>query len=165
MEKILVGRGFAFSLRRLACLEKFIRGPMWVLGSVELASPPERMAVSLTVQDFNILWGPMWMQGGTSEQGRILRAEGGYIIPLPPKENHDISQEIKCHWVSDEDTQSFPLVQGDEGFVLLHNTSQVLIGADNTSEIKLTINPKCKSWIPEIQQRIPAFRNNRSTLR
>ncbi|RMJ28580.1 hypothetical protein PHISP_00540 [Aspergillus sp. HF37] len=147
MDCIPVGLEYSFKPRELACLTDFIGGPAWVLGRTETQTEKRRLKVSLIVQDLQELWGPVWIVGGTADEGRVIRTERGYIIPLPREEQSDASlDEIECHWakeIPDYITQNEP--------ILLRSTSRILIG---TESVGLTPNHACESQIHEIQQQI-----------
>lgn len=182
---------YAFRPRKLACLDDFIGGPAWVLGKTEdpqtAPSSHEKkpsqsssengevrqcideeslgqhpgMKVSISVQEFDELWGPISLVGGFPERGLAIRTERGFILPLPRDQQSDsltsLREEIECHWTPeiprhilegrvDEDTAVRPMS--------LCRSSRILIGTGTSSGVGLVVNEKCKSSIPLIQQQI-----------
>ncbi|RJE19808.1 ZnF_C2H2 [Aspergillus sclerotialis] len=149
-ENISVGLGYSFRLRKLACLSDFVGGPAWVLCRSESQPSEHDMKVSLTVQDFQELWGPVWMLGDSPDEGPVLRTERGYVVPLSKQgENRTNAQEIECHWTR-ELPESF--MQQDHT-PIFRSTSRILIGTD-TPKIGLVVNHECQSDISLIAQRI-----------
>jgi hypothetical protein len=152
MDCIPVGLEYSFKPRELACLTNFVGGPAWVLGREpqlghKTQTEERRLKLSLTVQDLQELWGPVWLVGGTADEGRVIRTERGYIIPLPREEQCDASlDEIECHW-----TKEIPAYITQNEPILLRSTSRILIGTDSAG---LTTNHACESQIQEIQSHI-----------
>jgi hypothetical protein len=106
------------------------------------------MKISCTVQDLEILWGPVWLVGGTRDEAPVIRTERGFIVPVsrqPQASEHG----IECHW-----TTEIPVQLHNGTPVLLGNTSKILIGTTLNAEIGLVVNENCKSSIPLIQQQI-----------
>ncbi|KAJ6043281.1 hypothetical protein N7460_004636 [Penicillium canescens] len=148
--EISVGQEYYFTLRKLACLKDFIGGPAWVLGKSRATSEQRGLKISLTVQDLQELWGPVWLVGGTTDEGLILQTETGYIVPLPHKEQSDTaSGEIECHW-----TRQFPEHIHCDKTTLLSSTSRILIGTDSITAAGLTVNHRCQSKIDCLQAHI-----------
>lgn len=84
----MVGPGRSLSLRNLACFQDFIRGQIWVLGKNQ---SPQELKVSISVEEFALIWGPVWSVGS------VVEAVGGYIVAVAP--SHTCVQgEIECHW-------------------------------------------------------------------
>lgn len=150
MESVVVGLGRNFNLRKLACLDTFIGGPAWVLGRGKSQPCERELKVSLTVQDLQELWGPVWMVGDTPEKGLVIRTERGYIVPLPQQEQHAASlHEIECHWTVERPELSL----AHENRPVLRSTSRVLIGTDR-ARTGLSVNRECKLNTSLVQQRI-----------
>ncbi|KAJ5889903.1 hypothetical protein N7504_010713 [Penicillium tannophilum] len=143
VSEIPVGFGFSFRRRDLACLKDFVGGPAWVLGRSRAKSEEVEMKVSLTVQDLQELWGPVWLVGGTRENGSIIRTERGFVVPLPRPQQSDVTgREVECHW-----TTTCPQYADALDPLMLSNTSRMLIG----TTFGLTINPECHNQIGDIQ--------------
>lgn len=152
IDEIPVGLGFSFQSRELACLKNFIGGPAWVLGKSGSQKVQAGLKVSLTVQDLQELWGPIWLVGGTSDEGPVIRTERGFIVPLPRLEQASVfekSGEIDCHW-----TKEVPGYVNSEDRILLNGNSRILIGTNFGDSGALVVNPTCESQISQIQQHI-----------
>lgn len=63
------------SLRELACLAGYIRGPIWVLGPNTSSAG---LALSISVNDLAFLWGSI------SVQESMIETEEGLIVPVKP---------------------------------------------------------------------------------
>lgn len=75
--------GLKLTLRELACLDDFIGGLAWILGKYDPTPSPETgIEVSLAVQDFEQVWGPIWLLGGTPLQVPFVKTESSFVIPL-----------------------------------------------------------------------------------
>ncbi|KAJ5974529.1 hypothetical protein N7481_011739 [Penicillium waksmanii] len=151
-DEIPVGLDFSFQSQELACLKDFIGGPAWVLGKAGEQEVQTGLKVSLTVQDLQELWGPVWLVGGTADEGPIIRTERGFITPLPRDEQHsnfEESGEIDCHW-----TKDVPEYIDREERILLNGNSRILIGSDPWDAGGLAVNLNCESRINHIQQQI-----------
>lgn len=146
---ISIGRGYSFALRDLACLKDFVGGPAWVLGKDQPEVPTTGLKVSLTVEDLQQLWGPVWLMGGPGDEGVFIRTEAGYIIPLPRHMQSDQSlEEIECHWSS-----SYTGYETDNP-IQLRSSSRILIGTEPCTKSGLNINEGCRAQIKFLQARI-----------
>ncbi|KAJ5174442.1 uncharacterized protein N7482_000319 [Penicillium canariense] len=149
MNEIPLGQGYSLTPRELACMKDFVGGPAWVLGKHHPAPARQGLKVSLTVRDLQELWGPIWLMGGTEDEGLFLRTETGYIVPLPRHHQPDPSlEEIECHWAKSctgYDTDN-PL--------LLRSSSRILIGTDSLTTAGLTVNHECQAQVNFLQARI-----------
>ncbi|CAG7920132.1 unnamed protein product [Penicillium olsonii] len=188
VEDIHIGlAGYAFRPRKLACLDEFIGGPAWVLGKTsssqktpnslpgdgETVQRPQQgtdddslkrdpgMKVSLSVEQFDELWGPISLVGGFTNYGLAIRTERGFIVPLPHDQQSESPHKrtIECHWAVDLPQYiSEACLLGDHSGVpvssSLHRTSRLVIGTDTNAEIGLSVNEKCKSSISSIQRQI-----------
>lgn len=182
VENIPIGLpGYSFRPRKLACLDEFIGGPAWVLGKTTPNSLPDGetvrysqqgiddrylqqnsgMKVSLSVQQFDELWGPISLVGGFADHGLAIRTERGFILPLPqyqqsePPKSHN--RTIECHWTAEIPQHIFEgCPRGDFSGVpvSLQRRSKLLIGTDTNAEIGLSVNEECKSSISSIQRQI-----------
>ena len=88
-----------FLRRRLACLDSFIGGPVWVFGSAQV---PDRALLSISIDLFGNLWGPLFAIPSTNgfEELLALQTEGGVLFrsqysPTKVDINHD---EVLIHW-------------------------------------------------------------------
>ncbi|GLI82219.1 hypothetical protein PoHVEF18_010644 [Penicillium ochrochloron] len=106
------------------------------------------MKLSCTVQDLEILWGPVWLVGGTRDEAPVIRTERGFIVPVS-RQPQPSEHGIECHW-----TTKIPVHLHNSTSVLLGNTSKILIGTTLDAAIGLVVNENCKSSIPLIQQQI-----------
>jgi hypothetical protein len=143
VEEIPVGLGDSFRTRNLACLSSFIGGPAWVLGKSEPLAQQEGLKISLTVQDLDELWGPVWLLGGSADEGRIIRTERGYIVPLPRQEQGADTEEIECHWRKEYSECLMSQIDSDDR-PMLRPTSRILVGTDTATEAGLTVNETCR---------------------
>lgn len=132
MEKFDIGPRLHFSLRKLACLDNFIGGPVWVLGRTNSTC---KLKLSIEVEHFDLIWGPVWFL----EDGIMVRK--GYIVGAKPS-NTCVSDEIESHWV-DSPLSSHNITNE------LMPSSKLLIGS---GEALLVNNPSCTSQNPRIQQ-------------
>ncbi|KAJ5634279.1 hypothetical protein N7528_002121 [Penicillium herquei] len=140
IDEIHVGAGLSFRRRELACLRNFIGGPIWVLGKSEQSmQPAHRLKISLLVQDLQDLWGPAWLVGRTPEEGKVIRTERGYIVPVPKDQQHARFTEIECHW-----TESLKGLPENNDPILFNSTSRILIGTDIDNYLGLVVNAECK---------------------
>ncbi|KAJ5390184.1 uncharacterized protein N7496_001252 [Penicillium cataractarum] len=147
--EISIGNGYSFALRDLACLKDFLGGPAWVLGKEQTDVPTTGLKVSLTVEDLQQLWGPVWFMGGLGDEGVFIRTEAGYIIPLPRHMQTDQSlEEIECHW-----TSSYTGYE-TESPILLRSSSRILIGTEPCTATGLNINEGCPAPFNFLQARI-----------
>jgi hypothetical protein len=155
MSSISVGFGYSFARRGLACLSKFVGGPVWTLGKDSRTKDDLGLALSMNVQDLQQLWGQIWMIGGTEEAAPIIRTERGYITPRPaPTPTSYMSGEIVYHWAK---ALSEPYLPGQlaQSHILIHQSSQLLIGADNDAKsLELIINQERKADVDMIQQEV-----------
>lgn len=115
-----IGPGANFSLRRLACLSDYVRGPIWVLGPNTSSTS---LAISIGVDDLAFLWGP------TLIHDSMIKTEKGSIVPVNPsqicREN-----EIESHF-----TRKIPC-GGQLHQKLFSPECRLLIGSDNFKEIQ-----------------------------
>ena len=100
--------GFCFKQRRLACLEGFIGGPVWVFGSSKTMQPAR---LSITAEQFSNLWGPLYAVPSRDNPAELiaLHTEGGVLYrssdsdwlsqstDWTPRPHLD---EILLHWIS-----------------------------------------------------------------
>ncbi|KAL4951030.1 hypothetical protein BDW69DRAFT_45657 [Aspergillus filifer] len=141
-----VGHGFRFCRRNLACLGTFIGGPVWVLSSENVGFEDTRLMLSLTVQDLQLLWGPVWMIGGSEDVAPAIRTERGYIVPVSEKKSIASQVDgIPCHW-----TEELPdhLLQENilADCVQISKTSRLVIGLDEQEQkLGITVNARCRT--------------------
>ncbi|KAJ6028342.1 hypothetical protein N7540_003918 [Penicillium herquei] len=149
--EIPVGAGLSFRRRELACLKDFIGGPIWVLGKSGLRMEQAPLKISLLVQDLQELWGPVWLMGQSPDEGKVIRTERGYIIPIPPDQQCIQSPEIECHW-----TESLEELSQSSDPVLLNTTSRILIGTNLDSSVGLVFNRQCdpRSSVQRMQRHV-----------
>ncbi|KAL4942536.1 hypothetical protein BDV06DRAFT_211741 [Aspergillus oleicola] len=95
MQEISVGFGYTFSLRQLACLDKFIGGPAWILGKSEPQLEQRAIKISLEVGDFQELWGPIWLLGGYPEKEPILLSSTSRILVGTEEIGLDVNHACK----------------------------------------------------------------------
>ncbi|KAL2831107.1 hypothetical protein BDW59DRAFT_158052 [Aspergillus cavernicola] len=152
---IPVGLGYSFVRRPLACLDGLIGGPLWVLGKNERTQDHFRLMLSLTVQDLQQLWRPVWMVGRTEDAAVLIRTERGYVVPLPaPEQTLAHIPEIISHW-TDDLPGSFFSEDPAEQHLLINQESQLLIGVnDGERKMGITINNRCRADINQIQRQI-----------
>ena len=100
--------GFQCSMKRLACLEEFIGGPVWVFEHLQTepitAVPDRRLFISTSIEDFSDMWGPVWavpskkrnlIKHYNVSKGMICRVS---LETFSGPSMHDC--EIPCHWNS-----------------------------------------------------------------
>jgi hypothetical protein len=78
----------------------------------------------------------------------LLRTQRGFIVPLP-KEYQSSPHGINCHW-----TEDVPDYVEEQDHIWLDNTSLIIIGTDTKSHAVITVNPRCKSKIPRVEERV-----------
>ncbi|KAL4922952.1 uncharacterized protein BDV17DRAFT_38524 [Aspergillus undulatus] len=152
---ISVGFGYNFSRRQLACLNEFIGGPVWVLSSAKRMTDSPGMMVCLTVKEFQQLWGPVWIVGGTETMASMIRTERGYIIPVSrDKQTVNLPNGVFCHWTKDL-PGSFLQDESLKGRIFTDTESRLVIGLDEDEHGKgITVNTKCRADINLIQRQI-----------
>ncbi|CEL08087.1 hypothetical protein ASPCAL11240 [Aspergillus calidoustus] len=152
---IPVGLGYSFARRRLACLSKFVGGPVWTLGKDSRTQDDLGLALSMNLQDLQQLWGPVWMVGGTEEAAPIIRTERGYITPrLASNPTNYTSGDVVCHWSKDLPEPYLP-GQLAQSHILIHKSSRLLVGAnDGAKSLELIVNKECKADVNMIQQQV-----------
>ncbi|KAJ5733125.1 hypothetical protein N7533_013572 [Penicillium manginii] len=148
LESIYVGFGYSYRPRKLACLDKYLKGPCWVLGTTGDGFNEGSLKISLRLQDLQELWGPVQLVGGTPMKAPLLRTQRGFIVPLP-KEYQSSPHGINCHW-----TEDVPDYVEEQDHIWLDNTSLIIIGTDTKSHAVITVNPRCKSKIPRVEERV-----------
>ncbi|KAJ5093011.1 hypothetical protein N7456_008872 [Penicillium angulare] len=156
MDEIHVGAGLSFRPRELACLKGFIGGPVWVLGDSGNRLQQKPLRLSMMVEDIQELWGPAWLVGRSPEEGKAIRTERGYIVPLQPEkkgkgkaEEYSLPIDVECHWSNKLET---PLQT--EELALLSSTSRILIGTDKDASVGLVFNPRCQSSVQRRQKHV-----------
>lgn len=118
------------------------------------------MKVSLSVQDFDELWGPISLVGGSPDSELSIRTERGFIVPLPRDQQSELTsddQMVECHWMSEIPQHVLESRANEESSgspISLDIGSRILIGTGTNAEIGLFVNEKCKSSIALIQQQI-----------
>lgn len=107
------------------------------------------LKVSLTVQDLQELWGPVWLVVGTSDRSPIIRTERRFIIPITAEGLGDNSSadEVECNWKREAPTLP-------ESPIMLTNTCPVLIGTDTPHTAGWPVSPSCESKISKIREQI-----------
>lgn len=149
VETIPVRFGLKFTLRKLACLDEFIGGLAWILGKHDsTASPETGIKVSLTVQDFKQLWGPIWLLGGTPFEAPAIKTEMGFINPLSDQHQNDIQHrdlpyEVVCHWTK-QPLQTLTLNERQQNLLLITRT-RILIGTtSDAGNFGFAVNDECR---------------------
>jgi hypothetical protein len=113
------GETYALRQKRLRCLDRFIDGPVWIFEKESV--PDDVYSLSLTIQEFAQLWGPVWAVPCASDPNKIslVHTEGGVIQGFGWTDR----QEVNCHWTSTSDksddrsdsipfSATFPLLLG-----------------------------------------------------
>lgn len=135
-----IGPGLHFSLRKLACLDEFIGGPVWVLSRNGSTS---ELKLSIDVEHFDVLWGPVWFL----EDGSIM-VQKGYIGGAEPTSNC-ASDEIESHWTNSPSGTNNRLTPN----------SKLLIGS---TDAPLTHNQACTPMIQQPQRlQVPGVQQQR----
>ncbi|KAK5061162.1 hypothetical protein LTR84_007704 [Exophiala bonariae] len=155
-----VGEGYKFVLRDLACLERFIGGPVWVLVKDTTILEAPKLKVSLTLQQFAGLWGPLWTINGPQDSNPLrclIRTERGYIVPSPDDNSkRDQSREVECHWMAELPVSTYNgLLSTPE--LNLFESSQLLIGSENAGQEPFHVNAKCCTRIEMAGQRVAKY--------
>ena len=96
-------RRIVLGQERLACLDGFVGGPIWVFRLKQESSPhKETQALSTSLHDLADLWGPAWMVGDSPELIKHVIIERGIIYQ--PTSNDRTNRyslrdgETACHW-------------------------------------------------------------------
>lgn len=149
-DRIPIGFGYSYRRRKLACLDEYLKGPCWVLGPTSDGLNEGSLKISLTVGDLQELWGPVQLVGGTPMSAPLLRTQRGYVVPLPPNYQSEKSLHgIDCHW-----TETVPDYVEDQDHIWLDNFSLIMIGTDAKSQSVITVNARCKSKSPVVEERV-----------
>ncbi|KAJ5087227.1 hypothetical protein N7456_010843 [Penicillium angulare] len=170
MDEISFGfDGYAYRLRRLACLNDFIGGPAWILSKArprhelkeglaaesaarDIHRSKKResgMKVSLTVQDLQELWGPVKLVGGTRDEAPAIGTERGLIFPVHPQQSPS-KYGIPCHWSTE--VQELNLITKFERPILLNHRSKIVIGTPNKAGF--AVNEQCTDAMSQIQDEV-----------
>lgn len=155
-ESFDVGEHYKFVLRDLACLDQFIGGPVWVLVKETTATEVPRFKVSLTLEQFAGLWGPLWAINGEQDPVPLIRTERGFIVPSPNGSSKGKqSGEVECHWTAKLPVSTYTLLSASE--LILSESSQLLIGSDHSGQEPFHVNTKCCTRIEMAGQRIAKY--------
>lgn len=109
--EIHIAPGLSLSLQPLDCLSDFVGDRLWVVGRRQ---SEHALKVCINVEDFGLLWGPVWLHGAVCE------TVGGWLAPVKETSNCNHS-EAEYHYVD-----RFPLDAKDKE--PLTETSCLLIG-------------------------------------
>lgn len=121
-----IGPGTAFRLRSLACLRDSC-GPAWVLGS---ATSTAELKLSIDVNDFNFIWGPMWLIDSA-----IRTRKGGFIMAVGDVQE----REIECHMLRELLPSRVP--------TSFTPSTRLLIAAIQASTIQIgTVRPRLQAF-------------------
>lgn len=89
--------------RELACLQKFVGGPVWVFGRNNL---DKKAQISISIEQFDTLWGPLWAVPASRgfEELLAIQTDGGILIAAERDERGELGTptakgEIKMHWI------------------------------------------------------------------
>ncbi|KAK3706706.1 hypothetical protein LTR37_012550 [Vermiconidia calcicola] len=91
-------RDVCFYRRRLACLNAFVGGPVWVFGRDR---QEDEMLLSISIRQFANLWGPLYAIPSSSGDVIALETEGGFLF----KSSHlslgmgTDPAETEIHWI------------------------------------------------------------------
>ncbi|KAL4946098.1 hypothetical protein BDV06DRAFT_218622 [Aspergillus oleicola] len=143
-----------FSRQQLACLDAFVGGHVWVFGApVEFWGPD--LILSLTVEDLQQLWGPIWMVGGTEDLAPVIRTERGYIVPVAENiQRMSYYGGILCHW-SEELPDRFLQEKLPADHILMSKTSRLVIGLnEDEHRMGITVNERCQADANLIQRQL-----------
>lgn len=112
-DEVPIGLGYSFRHRSLPSLANFIGDHVWILGQSKTQLEQEELRISLTCEDIQLLWGPLWLLKG------ILKTETGFIIPREQPSN--AHGEYECYWK--EDLEGLPMPENAD----LRGSSRILI--------------------------------------
>lgn len=98
--EVIDGCKYVLSRRRLACLHNFIGGPVWVFESARTSAAS---SLSITVEQFADLWGPLHTVSSSEGAHRPLaiHTEGGTIFRVADEkaDKVQLASETSCHWM------------------------------------------------------------------
>ncbi|KAJ5287950.1 hypothetical protein N7478_003636 [Penicillium angulare] len=131
-------------------------GPVWVLGVSGARLEQKRLKLSMLVQDIQEIWGPAWLVGQPPKEGKVIRTERGYIVPLQSEKKgkgkekaYSLPIDVECHWSNILEAPC----QIEEP-VLLSNTSRILISTNTDCVAGLVFNSRCQSSIQRFQKQV-----------
>jgi hypothetical protein len=129
------GETYTLRQKRLRCLDKFIDGPIWIFEKGKV--PDDGYFLSLTIQEFAQLWGPVWAVPCASDPNKIslVHTEGGVIQWFGWTDR----QEVYCHWTP---------TPARSGSMPFPTTSRLLLGAH------FRINTNCQKDIVHVQNEL-----------
>jgi hypothetical protein len=132
--------GISIRSRRFACLDQYIGGPVWVLGSSDYREGSGKL-LSITTEQFDDLWGPVTglvesYSSDTHGHTRTiaLQTEGGFLSKTRSGHSFHLSlkDEIPVHWTpAQHDERSLPGTPFDSSF---HLKATMLIGFGEQEE-------------------------------
>jgi hypothetical protein len=165
------GTQLVFGKCRLACLQEFTDGPIWAFTSIEARSSTARFSLSLTLDHFLDLWGPVWMVPDPDDPAQVLSVHtaGGLIhmTTQPVPDDQEVVGEVHCHWTKarlslrsskEHSSNHFclyggaPINTGGLSSSPFSPTARLLIGAASREESTIQVLP------PES----PVYPNSRS---
>jgi hypothetical protein len=189
IEVFPLSNGFGLRRHNLACLSKFIGGKAWIFGNEEKpetegkgkgkatkewnaersSSVENEFLVSINVNEFATLWGPVWAAPADLQGKEIqtLYTERGFIIPCLASNQSAASahneMETCCHWYEAQpvhyekgvtfrfsDENDIPSTETIEFAmnITLSSDSQLLLGMPSN----LRVNENCASEMDQIQR-------------
>ncbi|KIW16790.1 hypothetical protein PV08_03980 [Exophiala spinifera] len=134
---IQVGSNIKIALKkqRLACLDTFVGGPIWVFQGIDQTDPGAGLYISTYLSDFAELWGLARVRYATPQKAAAIEIDtlGGTIrsigdVRTPSSAPECLEDEVLCHWFG-WDSEAGPAMPFDPlkrlviGFPLPENTS------------------------------------------
>lgn len=153
---------YIFRRRHFRCLNKFLScQSAWVLErdfGTKISNSTTTYCLSTDATTFSDIWGPMWESRVDSDPMKILHYNvgNGKILPLQrPSTKLEISEpgvnsnEIYCHWISDEKSRFGQTHFGSTGQTLSPDDI-LLIGAN----VRLRANPLCSCHLGAVKEQL-----------
>ncbi|KAA8564276.1 hypothetical protein EYC84_011220 [Monilinia fructicola] len=130
------GGNICLAARRLKCLHGLLKQPVWAFNFVPTDSRPlevdyDGFYISITVDDFAELWGPLrlnYAENSVVATVASIETRGGTILAVDPIEHNvkALDDETLCHWFSWLDVSEYQKHQ--DKVTSTDTTKRLLIG-------------------------------------
>lgn len=125
--------------RRLSCLHDFIGDAVWVLENPVRNEPASDLSLSITIEQFANLWGPLWTAEDREDSTPHLFTERGAISSIKFSGTSEFG--VPCHWSSTSNRSSTPSAHRR---LPLHMGARMLIGKPPRTTESFNENHYCQ---------------------